>query len=242
MPHSGRWLTPSSLRWKKKMPDSRIVIVTGAAGALGAAVVDEFAKRGDRIVQIDIVKPKNGHAYFNVNLEDAASCTKLASDVNSQFGRIDVLANIAGGFTMGEAVHETKDDTWRGMFDLNARSVLNMARAVVPQMLAKRRGKIVSIAARAGLRGVAKMGAYTASKSVVIRLTETMADELKESGINVNCVLPSIIDTARNRADMPNADFSRWVKPNDVAKVIAFLASDDAAAIHGAAIPVEGLS
>jgi NAD(P)-dependent dehydrogenase (short-subunit alcohol dehydrogenase family) len=220
----------------------RVVIVTGAAGALGVAVVDEFARRGDRIVQVDIVKPKNSHAYFNVNLEDAAACAKLAADVGTQFGRIDVLANIAGGFTMGETVHETKDDTWRGMFDLNARSVLNMARAVVPQMLKQRHGKIVSVAARAGLRGIAKMGAYTASKAVVIRLTETMADELKESGINVNCVMPSIIDTARNRADMPNADYSRWVKPNDLAKVIAFLASDDANAIHGAAIPVEALA
>jgi NAD(P)-dependent dehydrogenase (short-subunit alcohol dehydrogenase family) len=157
-------------------------------------------------------------------------------------GAIDTLVNVAGGFTMGEAVHETSDATWQHMLDLNSRTVLNMARAVVPHLLAARRGHIVNVAARAGLRGSARMAAYAASKSVVIRLTEALADELKEQGVNVNCVLPSIIDTARNRADMPNADHSRWVRPADLAKVIAFLVSDDARAIHGAAIPVEGLS
>ena len=221
---------------------NRIVVITGAAGALGAAVVDEFVRRGDTPVLLDIVHPPGAHPTFVVNLEDAAACVATAKSIVERHRRIDVLANVAGGFTMGEAVHETSDRTWNAMFDLNARSVLNMARAVVPQMLRQGGGHIVSVAARAGLRGAANMGAYTASKSVVIRLTESLADELKASGINVNCVMPSIIDTPRNRADMPDADFSRWVAPADLAKVIAFLASDDARAIHGAAIPVEGLS
>jgi NAD(P)-dependent dehydrogenase (short-subunit alcohol dehydrogenase family) len=128
------------------------------------------------------------------------------------------------------------------MMDLNAGTVLNMARAVVPHMLETGGGRIVNVAARAGLRGTARMGAYAASKSVVIRLTEALAEELKGKGINVNCVLPSIIDTERNRADMPDADPAKWVAPADLARVIAFLASDDARAIHGAALPVEGLS
>ena len=166
----------------------------------------------------------------------------MRDDVRRGFRRIDALANVAGGFTMGEAVHETTDATWKFMFDLNVHTMLNMVRATVPVMLAQHSGAIVNIGARAGLRGAGRMGAYCAAKSVVIRLTESLADELKGQGINVNCVLPSIIDTARNRSDMPDADFSRWVAPADLARTIAFLASDQAHAIHGAALPVEALS
>jgi NAD(P)-dependent dehydrogenase (short-subunit alcohol dehydrogenase family) len=219
-----------------------VAIVTGAAGALGRAVVDELASRGTRLALLDIVPIDSAHASFVCDLGDAAACTATVARIRERVGAIDTLVNVAGGFTMGEAVHETSDATWQHMLDLNSRTVLNMARAVVPHLLAARRGHIVNVAARAGLRGSARMAAYAASKSVVIRLTEALADELKDAGINVNCVLPSIIDTARNRADMPNADHSRWVRPADLAKVIAFLVSDDARAIHGAAIPVEGLS
>ena len=143
---------------------------------------------------------------------------------------------------MGDSVADTSDETWDFMFNLNTRTVLNMARAVVPRMVERKSGKIINIGARAGLRGSASMAAYAASKSVVIRLTESLADELKEAGINVNCILPSIIDTERNRADMPNANFDQWVGPKALAKVVRFLASEAADPIHGAAIPVEGLS
>jgi NAD(P)-dependent dehydrogenase (short-subunit alcohol dehydrogenase family) len=160
----------------------------------------------------------------------------------ARFGRIDVLCNIAGGFRMGETVHETSDENWNFLFDINARTLLNTARAVVPQMLKAGGGKIVSVAAAAAQKGAAQMGAYVASKSAVIRLTETMAAELREKNINVNCVLPTIIDTPENRAAMPKADPSRWVAPGDLASVIVFLASPEARAIHGAAIPVSGLS
>ena len=157
-------------------------------------------------------------------------------------GTIDVLANIAGGFTMGDSVASTSDETWNFMFDLNARTVLNMVRAVVPGMTEQGHGKIINVGARNGLRGIANMAAYSASKSVVIRLTESLADELKSKNINVNCVLPSIIDTQRNREDMPKANFNKWVKPEAMAKVVLFLASRDADPIHGASLPVEGLS
>ena len=162
--------------------------------------------------------------------------------MSKALGPIDVLANIAGGFAMGEAVHETSAETWDFLMGLNAHSVLNMARAVVPGMLQHGGGRIINIGAGAGQQGIGQMGAYSASKSVVIRLTEAMADELKHQGINVNCILPSIIDTERNRADMPDADFSAWVSPRAMAQVIAFLASEAAAPIHGAALPVSGLS
>jgi NAD(P)-dependent dehydrogenase (short-subunit alcohol dehydrogenase family) len=139
-------------------------------------------------------------------------------------------------------VHETSDKDWNFLLDLNARTVLHTARAVVPHMIAAGGGKIVNVGAYAAQKGAAQMGAYIASKSAVIRLTETMAAELRDKNINVNCVLPTIIDTPENRAAMPKADPRRWVAPEDLASVIVFLASDAARAIHGAALPVTGLS
>ena len=180
-------------------------------------------------------------APWPIHIADLTDAT-AATEAFGQIGDIDILANIAGGFTMGDTVDETSDETWDFMFNLNARTVLNAARAAVPGMRARGAGKIVNIGARAALRGTGAMGAYCASKSVVLRLTETLADELKASGINVNCILPSIIDTPRNRSDMPGADFSKWVTPAEVAGVVLFLASDAANAVHGASIPVEGLS
>ncbi|MEO7009790.1 MAG: SDR family NAD(P)-dependent oxidoreductase, partial [Caldimonas sp.] len=156
-------------------------------------------------------------------------------------GRIDVVCNLAGGFRMGDAVHETSSATWDSLFDLNVRTVLHMAHAVVPHMIERGGGKIVNVSAFSALKGTARMGAYAASKSAVIRLTETMAAELREQNINVNCVLPTTLDTPENRAAMPDADPARWVAPRDLASVIAFLASDAACAIHGAALPVTGL-
>jgi len=173
------------------------------------------------------------------DLLDAASVAQAVAAV--RFPRIDVLCNIAGGFRMGHPVHETPESVWELMLDLNAKSVINAARAVVPKMLAAGSGKIVNIGAVAGLGGKANVGAYSASKSAVIRLTESMSAELRDKGINVNCVLPSVIDTPQNRADMPGADPRRWVAPEALADVILFLASDAARAIHGAAIPVTGL-
>jgi NAD(P)-dependent dehydrogenase (short-subunit alcohol dehydrogenase family) len=142
---------------------------------------------------------------------------------------------------MGEAVHETTDQTWDLLFDLNARTLVNVARSIVPHMLERGGGKIVNVGAFAAQKGAANMGTYCASKSSVIRLTEAMSAELKDRNINVNCVMPTIIDTPDNRAAMPDADGSRWVGPAALAEVIAFLASDAARAIHGASIPVTGL-
>ncbi len=222
--------------------ENKVVLVTGAAGALGRAVVAHFAERGARVAQLDVLEIDNDQYSATCDLTNAAACKEAVDDIVTELGGIDVLANIAGGFTMGEAVHETSAETWDFMMGLNAGSVLNMARAVVPVMLEAGGGKIINIGAGAGQKGAGQMGAYAASKSVVIRLTESMAEELKEQGINVNCILPSIIDTQRNRADMPDADFDRWVAPAAMAKVVGFLASASANPIHGAALPVSGLS
>lgn len=229
----------------------RTVMITGAAGNLGKAVAAAFSAAGAQLVLVDrsaellqVAFGQEGASrlFVPTDLLDAAQ-TKAALDIAvARFGHVDALCNLAGGFRMGEAVHETSDATWDFLLDLNARSLLNMARAVVPHMLARGSGKIVNVGAFAAQRGVAQMGAYTAAKSSVIRLTEAMAAELRERGINVNCVLPTVIDTPENRAAMPDADPARWVAPADLANVIVFLASDAARAIHGAAVPVTGLS
>jgi NAD(P)-dependent dehydrogenase (short-subunit alcohol dehydrogenase family) len=227
------------------------VLVTGAAGNLGRAVADAFFERGTNLVLIGRRLEDLTKAYGSANARRLLAPANLLDQVEvdaavksaiERFGRIDVLCNIAGGFQMGAPVHETPDELWQSMLDLNARSVITMARAVVPPMLAAASGKIVNVAAMVALAGKAGMGAYGASKSATIRLTETMAAELRDKGINVNCVMPSIIDTPQNRAAMPDADPGRWVTPAAVADVILFLASDAARAIHGAAVPVIGLS
>jgi len=221
-------------------------LVTGAAGNLGRAVAKAFAAEGAALILADHSADHLRAAYgaeaerarFAVaDVRDAQSVARAIPDG----ARIDVLCNIAGGFRMGQPVHETSDDTWDLMLGLNARSVVNCARAVVPGMLAAGGGKIINVGAIAALSGKANMGAYIASKSAVIRLTESMSAELRDKGINVNCVLPSIIDTPQNRKDMPKADPRRWVAPEALADVVLFLASDAARAIHGAAIPVSGL-
>jgi NAD(P)-dependent dehydrogenase (short-subunit alcohol dehydrogenase family) len=231
--------------------DGTTVLITGAAGNLGAAVARAFAARGARLALVDLreaaLQRTFGEAddrrlFIAADLLQPAEADAAAARAVERFGRIDVLCNLAGGFRMGEAVHETSAQTWDLLLGLNARTVLHMAHAVVPGMLAAGSGRIVNVGAFAAQKGVAQMGAYVASKSAVIRLTEAMSAELREQGINVNCVLPTIIDTPENRAAMPDADPQRWVAPDDLAQVIVFLASKAARAIHGAALPVTGLS
>src|SRR5262245_39970996 len=176
--------------------EGKTVMVTGAAGNLGRAVADAFSGLGANLVLIDL-KARGGETglFIPTDLLDQKSVDAAVEKAISRFGRIDVLCNIAGGFRMGPPVHETADADWTFLLDLNARTVLHTARAVVPRMLAAGGGKIVNVGAFAAQKGAAQMAAYTASKSAVIRLTEAMAAELREKGINVNCVLPTIIDT-----------------------------------------------
>jgi NAD(P)-dependent dehydrogenase (short-subunit alcohol dehydrogenase family) len=226
-------------------------MITGAAGNLGHAVAAAFAAAGANLVLLDLNEealnktPTAGAGDVlrqRVDLSDTASIATAVAASLSRFSRIDALCNLAGGFHMGEKVHEMPADKWNFMMELNAGSVLRMSHAVVPHMLKAGGGRIVNIGANSALSGKAEMGAYIASKSAVIRLTETMAAELRGHNINVNCVLPSIIDTPQNRAAMPKADPAKWVAPAALADVLLFLCSPAARAIHGAAIPVVGLS
>jgi NAD(P)-dependent dehydrogenase (short-subunit alcohol dehydrogenase family) len=228
----------------------RTVMVTGAAGHLGRAVAQVLRARGARLALVghtmDSLQRAFGDArgglLLAADLGDAAQVQRAVQAAIAHFGRIDALCHVAGGFRMGEAVHETSPATWDFLLDLNARSFVHLAHALVPHLLAQGGGRIVTVGATPALKGAAHMGAYSASKSALLRLTEAMSAELKERGINVNCVLPSIIDTPENRAAMPSADPLRWVAPEALAEVIAFLVSDGARAIHGAAIPVTGLA
>ena len=231
----------------KKM---EIIMITGAAGHLGRAVAAEFRGRGAHLVLVGREAAGLQRAFGEsgdallvaADLLDADQVRAGAAQALARFGRIDALCHLAGGFRMGEAVHRGSEDTWQFLMDVNARTLVNVAQAVVPHMIANASGRIVTVGAAAAQKGAAHMGPYCAAKSAVLRLTEAMSAELKHKGINVNCVLPSIIDTPDNRAAMPEADPTRWVAPEALAAVIAFLASDAARAIHGAAIPVTGLS
>jgi NAD(P)-dependent dehydrogenase (short-subunit alcohol dehydrogenase family) len=231
----------------------RVVLITGAGGNLGRAVASTFAAAGARLALLDrnagaigdTIGACSGQAEAKAFATDLIDPAAVASSVNAvldHFGRIDVLANIAGGFTMGPLLQDTSDRDWDFMLDLNARSVFNTCRCVIPHMLAQGGGRIVNVSARAATQGKGRMAPYCASKAAVITLTESLAAENRHSGINVNCILPGTIDTPQNRADMPDADFSHWVPPAALADVVFFLASEGARCINGAAIPVYGRS
>jgi NAD(P)-dependent dehydrogenase (short-subunit alcohol dehydrogenase family) len=233
---------------------NQVVTITGATGNLGHASARAFQAAGAKLVLVHRSADQLQQEFPDLaGLPDyyLANCADLThpDDVEAaisgafqHFGRIDVLVNAAGGFRAGTPLHETPLDTWEFMLNLNARSVFITSQIVIPHMLAQGRGKIVNVSARAALRGGANMAAYSVSKSAVVRLTESMAAELREAGINVNCVLPGTIDTPQNRQAMPDADHERWVKPAELSDVILFLASEAARAIHGAAVPVYGRS
>lgn len=219
------------------------VLVTGASGNLGRAVAHAFAQAGARAVLLDrhaapLPEGGSGHLALQADLLDADSLGKALDQAVQACGRIDVVCNLAGGFAMGTGIHETSAADWNRLFDMNVGTVLNMARAVVPHMLAAGGGAIVNVGANSAARGLAQMGAYCASKDALARVTESMSAELRDQGIRVNAVLPSILDTPENRQAMPDADSSRWVALDALADVILFLASDAARAVQGALVPV----
>lgn len=230
---------------------NKVIVITGAAGNLGSAVAKKFDHPSNRIALIDLNEERLEEvkntlqceaASFPVNLMDITAVSQTVKDIIEKFENIDVLANVAGGFTMGPFLHDTPEKDWNFMFDLNARSVFNMCHAIIPHMRNQGSGRVINIAARAAKEGKAKMGPYCASKAAVITLTETLSAENRMNNINVNCILPGTIDTPQNRQDMPDANFDHWVPPEAIAEVIAFLASDAAVAVSGAAIPVYGKS
>jgi NAD(P)-dependent dehydrogenase (short-subunit alcohol dehydrogenase family) len=221
----------------------KTVVVTGALGALGRVVADEAAKRGARVGGVDFAHTQAQASEMRielggVDLSSAAQAKEAIEGVARHFGKLDALINIAGGFTF-ETVAEGSPDTWQRMYSLNVLTALNASRAALPYLSASPAGRIVNVGSMGALQAGTGMGAYAASKSGVHRLTEALAAEWKGK-VTVNAVLPSIIDTAANRESMPNAEFSRWVTPRELAEVILFLISDEASAVTGALISVAG--
>jgi len=223
--------------------NGKVIVVTGASGALGKVVAETALARGARVAGVDhaasqIPATANRIELGGVDLSDAAAAKKAIDAVAAHFGSCDALINIAGGFAF-ETVAEGDAKTWQRMYALNVLTALNASRAAIPHLAASPAGRIVNIGAIGALQAGSGMGAYAASKAGVHRLTEALAAEWK-GRITVNAVLPSTIDTPANRASMPKADFGKWVTPQELAEVILFLASDAASAVTGALLPVSG--
>jgi NAD(P)-dependent dehydrogenase (short-subunit alcohol dehydrogenase family) len=223
--------------------DGKVIVVTGALGALGRVVTDLALARGARVASVDhaptqVPATANQLELGGVDLTDAAAAKKAIDHAVAHFGRLDALINIAGGFSF-ETVAEGDPKTWQRMYALNVTTALNASRAAIPHLIASGAGRIVNVGALGALQAGSGMGPYAASKAGVHRLTEALAAEYK-GRITVNAVLPSIIDTAANRASMPKADFTKWVAPKELADVILFLVSDAASAVTGALLPVSG--
>ncbi|MEH6609061.1 MAG: SDR family NAD(P)-dependent oxidoreductase [Halioglobus sp.] len=216
------------------------IVITGAAGSLGQAAAKKAQEYGATVTGLDIVTADTlpyCENYHQLDLLDAAA-TRACFE---RLGPVDALLNIAGGFAMGISASDPSDEQWELMFKLNVTTLRNAIRAAVPA-ITEARGAIVNVGALGALSGAADMSAYCSAKSTVMRLTESLSEELKSEGVNVNAVLPSIIDTKPNRDGMPDADFSTWVTPEKLAEVICFLASDRSNAVHGALLPVTGLA
>ncbi|MFT4584929.1 MAG: NAD(P)-dependent dehydrogenase (short-subunit alcohol dehydrogenase family) [Gammaproteobacteria bacterium] len=222
------------------MLKNKTIIITGANGVLGRAVIDVAQAQGAELIGFDRIFDGNRDDLRQVVVDLADP--KAVAEAIENIAQIDGLFNIAGGFAMGPAVHETKASEWDAMFAMNFLTARNMCEAVVPRMIKAGGGKIVNVGALSAREGQGNMGAYCVAKSAVMRMTESMSKELRDQGINVNAVLPSILDTPTNRGDMPDADHTKWVHPKQLAEVISFLGSDAAAAVHGALLPVSGLS
>jgi NAD(P)-dependent dehydrogenase (short-subunit alcohol dehydrogenase family) len=235
--------------------NEKIVLITGGTGGLGREVTMAFLEAGATVIvtyraaeEFDAVvsaAQKIGAAPpagVNVDVTDAPTVEKFVAEIVARHGRLDILVNTVGGYAGGTNLWEVDPGTYDKMMQLNLKAGFVLARAVLPQMIRQNRGWIVNIASKAALDHTAGGALYSASKAAALAMMDSLAADVKPFNINVNSVLPSIIDTAVNRAAMPQADFSNWPKPEEIARVILFLCSEDARVIHGAAIPVFGRS
>jgi len=233
----------------------KVVLVTGGTGGLGREVTMAFLEAGATVVvtyqaaeefaAVVSAAQRIGAAPpigVGVDVTDAPAVEKLIAEITAKHGRLDILVNTVGGYAGGTSLWEVDPRTYDKMLQLNLQAGFVLARAVVPQMIKQNRGWIVNIASKAAFEHAAGGALYAASKAAALALMDSLAADVKPFNINVNSVLPSIIDTAANRKAMPGADFSKWPKPEEIARVILFLCSEEGRVIHGAAIPVYGRS
>jgi NAD(P)-dependent dehydrogenase (short-subunit alcohol dehydrogenase family) len=227
----------------------KVVLVAGGTGGLGHAVSLAFLNEGARLLVTwqddrefasleNAVGAKPGLTGYRVDVTDDAAVQKLIEGILAEHGRLDVLVNTVGGYAGGTKLWQSEPATLDRMLALNLRSGFALSRAAARAMLLPGRGAIVNVAAKAALDHGAGLGAYAASKAAAVAMMDSLAADLQGTGVRVNSILPSIIDTDANRKAMPGADFAKWPKPEDIARVILFLCSDEARVIHGAAIPV----
>ena len=228
---------------------NKVVLITGGMGALGKTLTQRFISSGATTIATYLNDEKlRGHNTINAELIRAdvtieEQVIKLVSTIVERFGHIDILVNSVGGYLGGKSVMELEEHEWELMMNMNLKSAFLISKHVIPVMKSLGPGgKIVHISSKTGLKSEGRDSAYAASKSGLIRLVESISEETKELGINVNCILPSVIDTEANRRAMPKADFSKWVKTDDLTNVVFFLCSQEAKVITGAAIPTYGLS
>jgi NAD(P)-dependent dehydrogenase (short-subunit alcohol dehydrogenase family) len=223
----------------------KVLAITGSDGVLGRAAAATLSGYGARLALLAHAsapapaQPPGSLHYGGIDLTQEQATRSVMARIVEEAGRLDGLVNIAGGFTWEKLSGGTLQ-SWESMYKLNLVTTVVACQAALPHLIKAGGGRIVNVGAMGAGKAAAGMGAYAASKAGVARLTEALADELKDSGITVNAILPSILDTPRNRLDMPQADFTRWVSPPDAAEVIAFLLSDQARAVTGALIPVAG--
>jgi NAD(P)-dependent dehydrogenase (short-subunit alcohol dehydrogenase family) len=233
----------------------KVALIAGGTGGLGREVTMAFLEAGasvvvtyrlaDEFAAVVAAAERFGATPpvgVSVDVTDAQAVEKCIAEIATKRGRLDILVNTVGGYAGGKSLWEADPATYDRMLQLNLRAGFVLARAVVPRMIQQNRGWIVNIASKAALDHAAGGAVYAASKAGALALFDSLAAEVKPHNINVNSVLPSIIDTAANRGAMPGADFSKWPKPEEIARVILFLCSEEARVIHGAAIPVYGKS
>lgn len=230
---------------------NKIVLVTGGTGALGRAITTAFIASDAIVVSSYVVdseieqlkkESKSVVELIKADVTKEQEVEKLVSNIISNHGRIHVLVNVIGGYLGGKSVSELDEKEWDLMMTMNLKSAFLISKHVIPQMVSSKYGKIMHVSSRTGLKSSGYDSAYAASKSGLIRLVESLSEEVKESNINVNCIMPSTIDTEANRRAMPTADPSKWVKPQDLANVVLFLCSDEANVITGAAISTYGIA
>jgi NAD(P)-dependent dehydrogenase (short-subunit alcohol dehydrogenase family) len=220
--------------------DGNVVLIAGGSGALGQTVVPSFVAAGARVITADRNPPSDqagGRTDMKADVTDEADVRRLVDEVIRTAGRIDALINLVGGFTIGRVV-ETDASLWHRMLTMNLTAAFLLSKAVLPHMLERRMGRIVHVAARAALEPFPGAAAYIVSKLGLVALIRTLSLELAGSGVTVNGVLPTTIDTPANRNSMPDADPSKWVRPESIAQTLIFLASEEASQINGALIPI----
>jgi NAD(P)-dependent dehydrogenase (short-subunit alcohol dehydrogenase family) len=237
-----------------KQLENRVAIISGGTGALGRAVADHFVDAGARVAipwvvepEVPMLKQRLGNRFSDANVflkradvGDEAQIASFVNDVTSKFGKVDILVNLVGGFWGGKSIADTSQAEWQAMFDMNVKPTFLCCRAVVPTMKKNSYGRIVSVSSRTGLLGAGDYAAYAVAKGAIATFTVSLAEEVLPDNVLVNAIAPSTIDTEANRAAMPKAKHENWVKPEDIARTVAFLCSEENRVTSGTVVPVYG--